>query len=55
MKIKLKPHGTKRLKLSCDILLSIFGFKFNSRRYNLEPILEKLKARAYTRSLLSST
>jgi hypothetical protein len=31
----LKPPGTKRLKLKCDILLSNFAFKFNWRRYNL--------------------
>jgi hypothetical protein len=30
----LKPPGTKRLKLLCDVLLSIFAFKFNLRRYN---------------------
>ena len=32
-KAKLKPPGTKRLKLNCDILLSTSGFKFNLRRY----------------------
>ena len=31
---KLKPPGTKRLKLKCDILLSSSGFKINLRRYN---------------------
>jgi hypothetical protein len=34
MKPKLKPPGTKRLKLTCDILLSTSAFKFNLRRYN---------------------
>jgi hypothetical protein len=33
IKPKLKPPGTKRLKLKCDILLSSFAFKFNLRRY----------------------
>ena len=34
MKPKLKPPGTKRLKLKCDILLSTSAFKFNLRRYS---------------------
>jgi hypothetical protein len=34
MKLKLKPPGTKRLKLKCDILLSSFASKFILRRYN---------------------
>jgi hypothetical protein len=33
IKPKLKPPGTKRLKLKRDILLSIFAFKFNLRHY----------------------
>jgi len=33
MKFKLKPPGTKRLKLKCHVLLSSFAFKFNLRRY----------------------
>jgi len=33
MKPKLKPPGTKRLKLECDILLSNSDLKFNLRRY----------------------
>ena len=33
MKPKLKPPGTKRLKLKCDILLSTSAFKFSLRRY----------------------
>jgi hypothetical protein len=32
IKPKLKPPGTKRLKLNCDILLSASAFKFNLRR-----------------------
>ena len=35
MKPKLKPPGTKRLKLEYDGLLSNFGFKFNLRRYTV--------------------
>jgi hypothetical protein len=31
---KLKPPGTKRLKLKCNTLLSTFAFKFNLRRFN---------------------
>jgi hypothetical protein len=33
IKPKLKPPGTKRLKLECDVLLSTSAFKFNLRRY----------------------
>jgi len=33
MKPKLKPPGTRRLKLKCDVLLSTSAFKFNLRRY----------------------
>ena len=35
MKCRLKPPGTKRLKLKCDTLpsSSAFKFKFNLRRY----------------------
>jgi hypothetical protein len=32
---KLKPPGTKRSKLYCDILLSTSTFKLNLRRYIL--------------------
>jgi len=34
MKPMLKAPGTKRLKLTCDILLSRFAFEFNLRGYN---------------------
>ena len=34
IKIKLKPPGTKRLKLNCDEPLSSVAFNFNLRRYN---------------------
>jgi hypothetical protein len=33
IKPKLKPPGTKRLKLNCDALLSTSAFKLNLRRY----------------------
>jgi hypothetical protein len=33
MKPRLKPPGTERLKLRCDILLSTSAFKLNLRRY----------------------
>jgi triosephosphate isomerase len=29
----LKPPGSKRSKLKCDVLLSNFGFQLNLRRY----------------------
>jgi hypothetical protein len=35
MKPKLKPPGTERLKLKCDILLLSSAFKINLRRYIL--------------------
>jgi hypothetical protein len=35
MKLQLKPPGTQRLKLTCDILLSTCAFKFNLRHYIL--------------------
>ena len=35
MKPKLKPPGSKRLKLKCDILLSTSAFKFNLRRHTV--------------------
>ena len=36
MKPKLKPPGTKRLKVNYDILLSISAFNFILRRYSAE-------------------
>jgi hypothetical protein len=61
MKPKLKPPGTKRLKVRCDVLLSTSAFKFNLRRYI--KLMRKQQqeqstlstAGAYTRSLFSST
>jgi len=34
IKPKLKPPGTKRLKLNCDILLSTCALKSNMRHYS---------------------
>jgi len=34
IKPKLKPPGTKRLKLKCGILLSTYALRFNLRRHN---------------------
>jgi hypothetical protein len=63
MKPKLRPPGTKRLKVKCDILLSTFALKLNLRRYKqaegmafyrvIAPYIKK--AGAYTRPLFSST
>jgi len=38
IKPKLKPPGTKRLKLAYDGLLSNFAFKFNLRRYTKDTL-----------------
>jgi hypothetical protein len=46
MKPALKAPGTDHLKLNCDELLSSFAFKFNLRRYMLEPIAHALWAAA---------
>ena len=35
IKPNLKPPGTKRLKLNCDVLLSTSALEFNLRRYNV--------------------
>jgi hypothetical protein len=35
VKHKLKPPGTKRLKLKCDMLLSTFAFNHNLCRYSM--------------------
>jgi len=35
VKPTLKAHGTKRLKLKCDKLLSIFAFNCYLRRYTV--------------------
>jgi hypothetical protein len=63
IKPKLKPPGTKLLKLKCDILLSTSAFKSNLRRYIVVgAVLQRTdgegvdgrQAGAYTRPLLSS-
>jgi len=36
IKSKLKPPGTERLKLNCDVLLSSSAFKFSLRHYTEE-------------------
>jgi hypothetical protein len=62
----LKAPGTTRLNLQYDVLLSIFAFNFNLRRYTEElyqqgfisyPRTEtdSFPAGAYTRPLFSST
>jgi len=38
MKPRLKPRGTKRLKVKADEPLSSFGFKFNLRRYTQDAV-----------------
>jgi hypothetical protein len=35
IKPTLKPTGTRRLNLKCDILLSTSAFKFNLGRYTM--------------------
>ena len=68
MRVTLKAHGTKRLKLNFDILLSNFVLKFNLRRYTEEEaafwasvlairgeVNKGIEAWAYTRPLLSSS
>jgi len=44
IKLKLKPPGTERLKLKCDVLHSTHGFKFNLRRYNMDECYLELLA-----------
>jgi len=56
IKPKLKIHGIRRLKLTCDVLLSTSAFKFNLRRYNVSRFVERddmdqawgVKGAAYT-------
>ena len=54
MKPKLKPPGTKPLKLKCNILLSTSAFNFNLRRYTKD-WRSHLEAGADTRPLFGST
>jgi len=65
IKSKLKPPGTKRLKVKYEELLLNVGFKFNLRRYNEAPgdadrtavTVDEcgFQVVAYTRSLQTST
>jgi len=66
MKPALKPHGTERLNLKRDLLLSTSAFKFNLRRFSkwLTPFPSAIvalgfygisEAGAHTRPLFSST
>jgi len=62
LKPTLKPPGTERLKLQCDILPSTIAFKFNLRRYTMGGLPTAylaaaacLAAGAYTRPLFGST
>jgi hypothetical protein len=48
IKPKLKPPGTKRLKLKSDEPVSSFGFKFNLRRY----IMGSIKDDRYRRGAI---
>jgi hypothetical protein len=51
IKPKLKPPGTKHLKLRCDTLLSTSAFKFNSRRYNMAgPAADRLRVAGHQRA-----
>jgi len=45
MKPTLKPSGTKRLKLRCDVLLSNGAFKFKLRRYTKGQVNVTFKAK----------
>ena len=44
MKPKLKPPGTKRLKLKCAMLLSTSAFRFNLRHYSEAALRGELAA-----------
>ena len=51
IKPKLKPPGTKRLKLKHEELLSNFGFQFKSRRYTMGHRRMQNMAQPYKRQL----
>jgi hypothetical protein len=36
MQPRMRPPGTKRLKLNCELLFITSAFKFNLRRYSVE-------------------
>jgi hypothetical protein len=44
MKPNLKPPGTNRLELRCDIPISNYAFEFNLRRCSLERIDELMRS-----------
>jgi len=44
---KLKPPGTTRLKLRCDMLLSTSAFKSNLRRYTKALTVRKAAPREH--------
>ena len=39
MQPRMRPPGTKRLKLNCELLFITSAFKFNLRRYSVVPQL----------------
>ena len=50
IKLNLKPPGTKRLKLKCDVPLSDLAFKFHLRHYTeARPLIFQLWWGAATR------
>jgi len=42
IKPKLKPPGTKRVKLESDVLLSNIAFKLHLRHYTKVPLIDSL-------------
>jgi hypothetical protein len=52
MKLKLKPPGTKRLRLNRDIPLSIYAFEFNLRLYMKAAAEREEAARAAEQALI---
>jgi hypothetical protein len=57
MKSKLKPPGTERLKVKCDVLLSTSAFKCNLRRYVMvrSLTLDNTAERLFVRATFSGT
>ena len=51
----MKPPGTKRLKLKCDILLLTSAFRFNLRRYSKGDVDAEGKKRIKVRVLSTSS
>jgi len=54
IKPTLKAHGTKRLKLKLDILLSNFAFKFNLRRHTMEVAMEEATEQATAEATMAA-